>query len=103
MATPNSGLVFFSSVAAMVPVSQADANRTVVKPVDTALSQTKKAAQFGKNPATLLAVAELEKCANALNAAMNLSNATATSSVGATGAKQDEAHQDAVSTPSFRR
>lgn len=93
----NSGLGFF---AAMVPVSPEDAHRTVVKPVEVMKSQTAKAAQIRQDPANLKAVAELEKCATALAAALYGPAAIATS--GATAAKQDEAHQDVVSTPSFR-
>lgn len=99
MATSNSGFGFFSSVAAMVPVSPEDAHRTVVKPVETMKSQTAKAAQIRQDPANLQAVAELEKCVTALAAALYGPVVTATSGV---GAKPDEAHQDVVSTPSFR-
>lgn len=103
MVTLNSGLGFFSSVAAMVPVSPEDAHRTVFEPIKKMKSQVEKAAQIRQDPANLAAVGELEKCEAALNAAINGLAITAASGLGATSAKPDASDHDVVSTPSLRQ
>ncbi|EHL29516.1 hypothetical protein [Legionella drancourtii] len=101
MATLNSGLGFFPSVAAMVPVSPEYAYR-IASEIKKMKSQVEKAAQIRQAPANLAAVAELEKCETALNAAINGLAVTATSDMGATSAKPDNIHHEVASTPSLR-